>query len=83
MAGKLFYTLGDPDYLKVVLLREVFGTTATCFEVVEGEVYELCEVSHGLGYTVPTFFFSFFLFYFFIFYEKPPCRVANDVTGIA
>lgn len=41
MAVKLFYTPGDPDYLKVVLLREVLGVAATCFEVVEGEAQGL------------------------------------------
>ena len=25
----------------------------------------------------------FYLFIYFLFYEKPPCRVANEVTGIA
>ena len=39
MATKLFYTPGDPDYLKVVLLRDIFGVPMTHFETVEGEVW--------------------------------------------
>jgi len=38
MTTKLFYTPGDPDYLKVVLLRDIFGAPVTQFETVEGEV---------------------------------------------
>ena len=37
MTTKLFYTPGDPDYLKVVLLRDIFGVPVTSFETVEGE----------------------------------------------
>ena len=38
MTTKLFYTPGDPDYLKVVLLRDISGVPVTSFEAVEGEV---------------------------------------------
>ncbi len=39
MAARLYYVPGDPDYLKVVLLREILGIRESALEPVEGERY--------------------------------------------
>ena len=37
MAANLYYSIGDPDYLKVVLLSELLGIPSTAYNLVEGK----------------------------------------------
>ena len=42
----------------------------------------LCGGHQGFNF-YSVFLFIFLFIYLFLFYKKPPCQVANEVTGIA